>query len=377
MVVIRIDPGNAKGATVSAVFEEVNFIPLETKKESMFGNIAKLRMIGTNFVIFDWDTKSILIFSNNGKYINKIEAGNGDSRPGELYQFEVQHENGRGLILIRDNRFVFFYDEKGTLLKKMPSYAYSKYTQLKPHYTLKTSWMDKDSALYEYAFFKDDSLFSKYFLLRPAKGRSDIFNTGNGVSQQELETNYFLTRTYSYDIYKITLPNICLVYRLIFPNANSLPADFASNPAYIGRENRFNYFRTNKAVVLSLSNIHLFGDNLFVKLGIDRSTVGGTNVLVYNLKNREAISLNHIEPDTMSWFLPINDAGQGPDFGFYGFHFYAGGYLYTSNSSLVMFGSKNENAGKNISYNEALTHYFKTESARSNPVIVQLKPRNN
>lgn len=372
LIVLKIDPQNSRGATVSEVFDEVRFIPLETKKESIFGSISKLDKIDSNFVIYDGETNAILIFTGNGNYIHKIKAGDGASGPRSLYNFEVKKENNGYVIAIKDERWMFFYDQAGKFLKKAPLDWNLKV--LNREYSLREYWLDKDSTLYEYVIFKNDHLVSKYF--PRTKRKNDIFQTANGLNQQDLETNYFLTRAYSYDIYKLILPSISLVYRIIFPKANSLPPDFLNNPTYIGRDNRTNYFNANKEVIYGLSNVHQFGDNLFFKIGI-RGEYDLTNALIYNLKNKESITLNHIEPDSRSYFLPVNDAGLGFVFLHYGFHAYSKGYLYTSYSAEVMFKSKDDYMKKSSSHNEVLTKYFRTENVRSNPVIIQLKPKVN
>ncbi|MEO9021742.1 MAG: 6-bladed beta-propeller [Ginsengibacter sp.] len=47
---IRIDPANARGGTTSQIFDEVNYIPLETTKESLFGQIDQLAVTEKYFV---------------------------------------------------------------------------------------------------------------------------------------------------------------------------------------------------------------------------------------------------------------------------------------------------------------------------------------
>lgn len=71
MVTLRIDPQSARGANVSQVFDEVKFIPLETTKESLFGSIYDLRIVKNQFILFDQDTKAVLIFGRDGKFKGK------------------------------------------------------------------------------------------------------------------------------------------------------------------------------------------------------------------------------------------------------------------------------------------------------------------
>ena len=48
---IRIDPAHARSGTASQIFEEVNYIPLETTKESLFGKIDQLAVTEDYFIM--------------------------------------------------------------------------------------------------------------------------------------------------------------------------------------------------------------------------------------------------------------------------------------------------------------------------------------
>src|SRR3569833_2319900 len=68
---LRIDPSQAYGGKVSEYFEQVNYIPLETTKESLFGDINQLAITDSSFVITDMDTRAVLFFTRKGRYITK------------------------------------------------------------------------------------------------------------------------------------------------------------------------------------------------------------------------------------------------------------------------------------------------------------------
>lgn len=59
---IRINPGQAYGGTMQEYFDSIEYIPLETTQESLFGDISQLLVTDTGFVINDSDTKTILFF---------------------------------------------------------------------------------------------------------------------------------------------------------------------------------------------------------------------------------------------------------------------------------------------------------------------------
>ncbi|MFV0604984.1 MAG: 6-bladed beta-propeller [Niabella sp.] len=69
---IRIDPAKAYGGTVSKYFSDVEYIPLETTKESLFGDVNELKITDSSIIITDIDTKSLLIFSKTGRFLKRI-----------------------------------------------------------------------------------------------------------------------------------------------------------------------------------------------------------------------------------------------------------------------------------------------------------------
>lgn len=67
-ITLRLDPLDSSGGTASKIFDEVNCIPLETTKESLFGKIDRLEVIDKCLIILDDNTNSILIFDKKGKF---------------------------------------------------------------------------------------------------------------------------------------------------------------------------------------------------------------------------------------------------------------------------------------------------------------------
>ncbi|RZK75654.1 MAG: hypothetical protein EOO92_15845 [Pedobacter sp.] len=116
-------------------------------------------------------------------------------------------------------------------------------------------------------------------------------------------------------------------------------------------------------------------NNLFFKTASWSWTKDRKNALIYNVKNAALTSLTNIEPDSLSQYLPVTDAGYFYDFLNRGFHNFDGTHFYTSYSSLAMFSFKDLNEGKNRKYSVAIENYFKTSDKKSNPIIVKLKPK--
>ncbi len=390
MVTLRIDPENARGATVSQIFDEVEFIPLETTNESLFGKITQLKLTKSNYVIYDSDTKSVLIYTKAGKFVAKINAamlkGDDESKePTNFFGFRITGEEGKEQISISASKNIFFFDLNGKLIQKKLAKDYPpirNHAFSDPNYSAKPSNLKvegKDSTYYEISLFNKDKEIANYLPFSISRYRNDQFLGGSnsntsGIYDFGVKNKLFYIRYYDYNIYTITPEKLSLTYRLIFPAVNSLPLDFTINEIYKGQ--KMSFIQKNSKVFYGVGDTYQFGNLLFFKMrsfAYDRSLKSS---FIYDLKTGELTSIKDLEPDKLSFYLPITDAGANYDYHNYGMHLYNEGYLYTSYSSLAMFTFKEQSIGKNPQYSAVLTDYFKTQNRKSNPVLIRLKPKN-
>lgn len=91
---------------------------------------------------------------------------------------------------------------------------------------------------------------------------------------------------------------------------------------------------------------------------------------IYDTLSTKLISMERLVPDVHNYFLPI--LGNGSMIVFDGLYFHKGAY-YTPISSLEMFAANVSTKSKNPQYPEVLKQYFKTQTRKSNPVIVRMK----
>lgn len=381
MVTLRIDPETARGAAASALFEEVNFIPLESTKESLFGKISKLMVTENSFIISDWDTQSILFFSKEGKFKTKINASskNWEGEKHNYMEFSLIHLNQQECIELFSNKHAFYYDLNGKFIKKILSEdreqqwpKFPDQTEIKSRYLVKNG---KDSLYYEIGLAKDNKVIANYLPYdEKARNKDLLYSQGEPILDSKIENERFFLNFYEYNIYKISPKKLSLAYHIIFPAVNSLPFDFADHPAYTGAEKRTKYFEKYPKAIYTFGNTYKIGNLLFFRIQ-DSDLKNKKKAFVYNLKSNALTSTGDIEPDSLSSFLPLTDAGFHLEFANNGFYQYDGKYLYTSYSSLAMFAFKAQSEGKNAKYNTLLTDYFKTQNRKSNPVIIQLKPK--
>ena len=386
MVTLRIDPSSARGSTVSQFFDEVNFIPLETTKESLFGSISQLKMTNDNYFVFDWETKAVLIFTKSGKYVAKVSASKIEKDPDvkdpqAFYGFDLKTEDGKTLIQIESGKKLHYFDLTGKLVKKVvvdKDDKYAGYKKFSDGTVIDQNYLDKkdkDSTYYHLSLVKDNKKVEAYFPYRSGDYKNDDGWHGGSIYDYGNPDEFLYIKNYQYNIYKLSSKGLSLAYQIFFPAANSLPMDYGTNPIYKGK--RYEYFERNRDLFYEMANSYLHGDNLYFQVRNWNWSRDEKKAFIYNLKSTELTSLADIEPDSSSQFLPITDLTSQYDFTNRGFHVVTPDYFYTSYSSLTMFTFKEQNDEKNRKYNAALTEYFKTQNRKSNPVIIQLKPKKN
>lgn len=98
------------------LFEEVNYTPLETTKESMIGEINKLVVTDNRFYILDKIlAKTLFVFDKTGSFIFKLKVtGKGPGEVLELRDFCIY----KNQLLLLDYRKVLFFDLDGNFIRE-------------------------------------------------------------------------------------------------------------------------------------------------------------------------------------------------------------------------------------------------------------------
>jgi hypothetical protein len=116
----------------SEFIDSIKFIPLETNKESLIAEINKLICTEDRFFIFDSDIgKNVLIFSKDGKFINKISKGGG---PEEIFNPEdIAVDEKRKNLIVYNKTGLSFFDFNGKFIKRVRLPFYFKNFRVIPN----------------------------------------------------------------------------------------------------------------------------------------------------------------------------------------------------------------------------------------------------
>ena len=387
---LRLDPSNAMGGNASDIFTEINYIPLETTEESLFGSISKLVVTEDYFIILDNNTRSILLFNKNGKFHKKIRG----TENAPIWDFSVNRYtkeirysrdqyktytfcdyDGKELRTIKpggelakdeinDSNMHFFGPGKGVSCL-MPRHVDSTSKYYKFYYKSLIVFANDKNKVYAHGLAVDN---------REGHDNTMIFLGGTTPFTTVSDTAFYYIRPFTFNLYTIRPDAIKLSYKLVFPLNVSLPQNFGIDSNYNNK--RAEYVRRNSKLIYYIANFYQLKENLLFRTG--SFEINEEDNLIYNLRSGTLIAFKHILQDEKSYFLPIYDnSNGGQSFNFSGILACTDGYLYTSASSLGMFTYHEKYADQKAKYPPALDDYFKKGSRKDNPVIMQLKLKDN
>lgn len=399
--VFRIDPSFATGMPAAKVFEEVNYIPLETTRRSLFGTVNQVEITSERFIILDRSTNSILFFDRKGKFKTRIRGKGHDIRSfilekgkkriqilqsntnnlDQLVQEKAETDLTAANALLNRLITVSYYDLEGKSLKvdraeKLISLSSLSSIELPHEITISNFALAgvnmPDSQAFELNFFKNHQLYKSFL---PYNTSKDIAQYGRylknpaGFTRSKNDTIVYFTRPLNYSIYEVSPHSVHEKFQLVFPIKYTFPETFFTDN--ISQNDRLTFFRDNPSMITGISNIHLRKDRLFFKINNNERNWNASNSFMYDLKSGALISINRVSADSSTYFLPLFDYSFGNE----SFKNIEGDYLYTHISSRRMFQAFEANEKKEIQYPPALEQYFLKGDKNDNPVIVELKPK--
>ena len=383
---LRIDPAQAYGGTVSEYFDEVEYIPLETTKESLFGDTPNFIVTDSSFIIFDIDTHCLIFFSNVGKFLSKIKYPSG-IWPQVVFNYHekrllVNYQMGNiGMSEVYTSMGSLVDKKKNSVpeddLRIITHIDDSTYAAINSCY-FPPGRAPQDININLIELYKNNKLQKS---IMPFNQKENMAHCGLApahiisVSSAQDGTLY-LSTAFTHFIYKVTKDTIQGLFQLIFPSERTIPGSFLaiSDIKKLDSLRNTRWIRNDK-LIISTSNISVNGNFLFFKIRpgeyiwTESSVENAQYNFIYNLKSGRLSSYEHITSDIKSFYLPISNGPRTSVNGVVNMK----GYYYTPISSLLMFAAFEKNKSRNPQYPPLLQEYFATQTRKSNPVIVRMK----
>ena len=384
---LRIDPTQAYGGYASEYFNSIEYIPLETTKESLLGDIAQMVITDSSIVVSDLDTKSVYFFSLTGKYLTKVKAKDevigSISVDGESKDILiVSYHPATGVISTNNYSFTGTRSTRKKLLQDqlfgLTSIGGGYFAQFNSCY-FAPDQKPQDSVIHLINIYKGAELYKSLLPYNQSKEKAFCLFGGtlSGIqNNQPTDGSFYISTPYEHMMYKITKDTALQVFQFVFP-ANRVIAQkvMKSNDLrYLDSVRRS--IQNGTEVIVEVKNVLFYKDLLLFKLSPNKYVfnAGSTNETQYNFiydtVSGKLVSLEHLTPDKNCFYLPL--LGNGMMTMLHGLYFMDGAF-YSAVSSLQMFSADEKNKTNKPQYSAALKTYFKTQNRKSNPVIVKMK----
>lgn len=365
---LHVDIDNFNGGTVSEVFKNVHFIPLETTKESIVGTITQLEVTEDNFIISDVQTNSIFFFNREGQFEFKIKAHKPDRFIGNFAIDEINNK----LVVQTEVDVINVFDLKGNYIKrvKLPFtfrsvFLFKNGTILynvdKPSKAAK-----EDTTLYDLRYATDyDHFFEESFPYNPKVEFWEYNTFTNPFPHISGNDSVLFSLPFHYNIYALHDTGIYHIYKFLFPAKYSVPINFNSKK-FAGKKIDFLFHhKENVNKIIGLEEAYKLGDNLLFTIRIRGAEA---RKYAYNLNTSSLISFDHIVGDSSSYFMPILRFYEGMEAVFHN-------HIYSSMPTFVV-DKVNKNKPLNH-YCPALEAYFKNHDKWTNPFIIEADLKDN
>jgi hypothetical protein len=380
---LRIDPENAYGGTAKEIFQSAEYIPLETTKESLFGDIEQLEVTKDRFIILDRSTNCILFFDRKGKFIGKIKGGSKTDYSNVILDFTFNKWK-KEVVFFQGNlasrKFVYCNLDGQKIrelpydINNVPNFWQQQFVA--PDLLVGINYyQDKQKVssnkLYELGFserFKKIQATAIPTSAARLDNEGDYYDVLHNFSYAGNDSTFFFAKTHDYNLYSITPKTVSHTFRFLFPMQMALPKNFMTDAAY--KDKKLDFISKGPFIQM-INDSYLVGSNLTFNLPIS-SKRDGLSHLIYNLKSDKLISYKYISTDESTYYLPLM-AYYRYSRGFLGCD---GKSMFMQLSSNVMFTEMENNKDKGVTYSPSLQQYFKG-SNRDNPVILQVTLKDN
>lgn len=341
-------------------------------------------------MITDNDTKSVLFFKQNGKFIKKVK-----SPSGTFSQIIFDRFN--------DKIQIAYTDWESGLIKQRKTYTSSGEEQydvknskdewisgdiiLEPGYTIKfndshinTLSNLQDTIIYLIHVYKGKSLYNKFLPVNPSKSPGFCYFAGNLSKKPDSyyvqDNSVLISMPIDKSVYKIDKDKAVKVFDVGFPKGIEFPKDMLKiNDTRI--LDSLKKVPLSPNLIFNLANIFFDKNKLVFKgqspMYVSNMNTGNPNYIfnfIYDQISNHVVALEKLNPDASSYYLPAFNPRDNLMVN--GIRFYKESY-YSHISSLDLFFARDATGDKNPKYPPVLRNYFSSQNRKSNPVIVRMK----
>ncbi|MBO9619086.1 MAG: 6-bladed beta-propeller [Niabella sp.] len=389
---LYIDPSKTIGAPASKLFDDMQFIPLQTTKKCIFGAIRQLVVTRDYFIILDTDTNAIYFFTKTGTFVYKYKI-----KRFRIQNIQLDHEKNALLIFslnknynVPSVRIQSFLEEdskkdvskyvKATyfFLRNVPAAKTQDIKDFRYAFTnpvlfdgnkfatsfIKAQKNNRDTLDYQLKIINSKKLLQTYL---PYNKQSESIFYFSGAAQCTIMPTHsdsvlFITRPFRYEIYTLTPTELKENYKLILPIDNAVPASFFTQD-FKSRGDMDTYKMDHSSYASQIDNVIQFRNLLFFNLRL----FNGYNRYVFDNKLELIYDYNKISSDSSTCYLPLYGTTiKGFD----------KQYIYLSLPAKSVLNSKAgiQNRTPQCT-NPVLNKFLENAREADNPVIIQLKPK--
>lgn len=202
------------------VFDSVKIIPLEFNNESIIAEIEKIDLYNRRYYVLDKKTKTLFLFNEQGKYLNKIKRhGNGPGEYANLSDFTVNRFTGN-IELLSSYGGLYIYDNDLNFIKQIPLSA-----DLFPVH--KFAIIDKNTRVFFNYFRKnriqihsenENRVLNEFYEMPIFINKKSVLG-GKMQLEKEGGTTYF-TQPYRYELFEVKADSLKIKFIWDFKDHN-------------------------------------------------------------------------------------------------------------------------------------------------------------
>ncbi|TYP93633.1 6-bladed beta-propeller protein [Fodinibius salinus] len=217
---LAIDLEGSKTVQMSDIFQNIQYLKLENKKEQLIGKVRKILIRDSKIFIFEKNTPSIFIYGFSGKFINQIKITKGRGPQEMLYARDFTVNTQLNEIIVLGFQEIHKYSYKGEFLDRisikidpdkitlLPGSGYALFMNNSTY-----SSGEIENTGFNLLYFDEEKVFRRFLKIEKYKSGLGFGVTNNFPRYNGKQLLYFHP---SYNIYELKKDKIAVRYTLDF-----------------------------------------------------------------------------------------------------------------------------------------------------------------